>query len=55
MFTQLKPEGFSNGHGKWVHENRDWERAYRNCWGMIKLFVQRIVLTARAHVVGKFM
>lgn len=47
FFNKTKPEDFSNGHGKLVHENRDWEMAYRNRWGMIKLFVQRMVLTAQ--------
>ncbi len=37
FFTQSKPEDFSNGHGKLVHENRDWERAYRNRWGHDKV------------------
>ncbi len=37
FFTKSKPEDFSDGHGKLVHENRDWERAYRNRWGHDKV------------------
>ncbi|WP_190600119.1 nitrate reductase subunit alpha [Candidatus Vesicomyidisocius sp. SY067_SCS001] len=37
FFTQSKPEYFSNGHGKLVHENRSWEKAYRNRWGHDKV------------------
>jgi nitrate reductase alpha subunit len=37
FFTKTKPEEFSDGHGKLVHENRDWERAYRNRWAHDKV------------------
>lgn len=37
FFNKQKPENFSNGHGKLVHENRDWERAYRGRWGHDKV------------------
>jgi len=37
FFTNSRPEEFSNGHGKLVHENRDWEKAYRDRWGHDKV------------------
>jgi nitrate reductase alpha subunit len=37
FFTKTKPEEFSDGHGKLVHENRDWERSYRNRWAHDKV------------------
>jgi nitrate reductase alpha subunit len=37
FFNKEKAEEFSNGHGKLVHENRDWERAYRGRWGHDKV------------------
>jgi nitrate reductase alpha subunit len=37
FFSKTKPEEFSGGYGKLVHENRDWERAYRNRWAHDKV------------------
>ncbi len=37
FFSKKKAEPFSNGHGKLVSENRDWERAYRNRWAHDKV------------------
>ncbi|SMN17214.1 Respiratory nitrate reductase alpha chain [uncultured Candidatus Thioglobus sp.] len=37
FFNKEKAEEFSNGHGKLVYENRDWERAYRGRWGHDKV------------------
>ncbi len=37
FFNKTEAEPFSNGHGKLVRENRDWERAYRNRWAHDKI------------------
>ena len=37
FFKKQEAEPFSNGHGKLVRENRDWERAYRNRWAHDKV------------------
>ncbi len=37
FFNKKEAEPFSNGHGKLVLENRDWERAYRNRWAHDKV------------------
>jgi len=37
FFNKKEAEPFSNGHGKLVRENRDWERAYRNRWAHDKI------------------
>ncbi len=37
FFNKKEAEPFSNGHGKLVRENRDWERAYRNRWAHDKV------------------
>jgi len=37
FFNKKEAEPFSNGHGKLVSENRDWERAYRNRWAHDKV------------------
>jgi nitrate reductase alpha subunit len=37
FFSKKEAEPFSNGHGKLVRENRDWERAYRDRWAHDKI------------------